>query len=613
MSKILITAALPYSNNLPHLGTLIGCVLSADVFARYNRLAKRECIYICGTDEYGTATEIKAMEEGVSPKELCDKYYKLHKEIYEWFDISFDIFGRTSDPIHTKLVQEIFLDLYKNGFIFEKEIKQPYDKKVGMFLADRFIVGTCPYCGSTQARADQCDSCGRLLDYNQLIDPKSKLSGEKIELRDSKHLFLDLKKLQKEIEKFVEDREKNGLWTKNTISIAKSWLKEGLEARAITRDLKWGVPVPLKGWENKVFYVWFDAPIGYISISATLTKDYMKWWGGDREVKHYEFIGKDNIPFHAIIFPGMLIGTKRKWTMPYFISATEFLNFEGEKFSKSRQVGVFGDDAKNSQIDSDIWRYYLLANRPEHSDSNFTWEDFYKRTNNELLANLGNLVNRTITFIYSKFDSTILDYKLEQDDLLFLEEQKIIAYAVGSELEKVNIKTALEKVMEYCSNANKYFQKNAPWEEIKNNKLKAQTTMFVLANIIYDLAIISEPFLPKTSKRILDQLNIKEDIKWSDIGSIKLKVGHKINKPKHLFQKLDEHMIQTLKLKHTGKKGLIQNLDLKVGKIVQIDNHPNAENLYVEKIKLNNNIKNIFLLLILNLLILNIYLFLFKT
>jgi len=605
MRKILITAALPYANNIPHLGTLIGCVLSADVFARYNRLKENKCIYICGTDEYGTATEIKALEEGISPKELCDRYYKIHKQIYEWFNISFDIFGRTSTQKHTQLVQSIFLDLYKNGYIFEKEIEQPFDQKLGIFLADRFIVGQCPYCGSKDAKADQCDVCGRLLDYSKLIDPVSTLSKTKPILKKSKHLFLDLPKIEPEIKKFVEQMEQKGLWSKNTIAIAKSWLENGLEPRAITRDLQWGVKVPLQGWENKVFYVWFDAPIGYISITANLTEQYMEWWTGE-DVEHYEFIGKDNVPFHAIIFPATLIGTKKRWVLPYFISSTEFLNYEGGKFSKSKKIGVFGDDAIESGLKADVWRYYLLINRPETSDTTFTWEDFQKRINNELVANLANLVNRTLVFIERNFEQIIPSPNPKKEDNEFFEQQKIIAARVDEELEKVNLRKALETVMEYCANANKYFQTKEPWKKIKTDKPDAQTTMFFLINSIFDLAILIEPFLPNTTKEILKQLNYDQKIFWKDIASLKIKPGHKISKPKHLFEIIDEKKITELKERFNAKKEqapqepqenqnyqILKNLDLEVGRILEVKKHPNADNLYIEKIQLQDEQREI--------------------
>ncbi|MEM4137756.1 MAG: methionine--tRNA ligase [Candidatus Anstonellaceae archaeon] len=590
MRKILITAALPYSNNLPHLGTLIGCVLSADVFARYHRLVGNNCIYICGTDEYGTATEIKAMEEGLSPQQLCDKYYLLHKEIYEWFDISFDIFGRTTTPKHTQIVQEIFLDLYKNGYIFEKEISQPFDQKLGIFLADRYISGKCPFCGYTQARADQCDNCGKLLEFSLLIDPISKLSGTTPTIKNSKHLFLDLPKLEPQVKKFILEVEQKNLWSKNTLAVTKAWLNAGLQPRAITRDLKWGVRVPLEGWENKVFYVWFDAPIGYISITANLTENYMDWWGGSKDVEHYEFIGKDNIPFHSIIFPATLIGTKKTWTLPHFISATEFLNFEGQKFSKSNKVGIFGDDAIKSGIESDVWRYYLIANRPETSDTNFCWEDFEKRINSELVANLANLVNRTLVFIYKNFDGVVPQPTLSAEDLEFLEQQRIYSGGVSYNLEKVQLRAALEKAMEFCANANRYFQNSKPWENIKLNPPKARTSLFVLANVVFDIAILFEPFLPKTSSKILKQLNISQKPTWFDLNKLKIQPGHKINEPFHLFEKLDKSKIQQLALQYSSKEEHqeLKNLYLEVGQIISVELHPNASNLYIEQVKLSD-------------------------
>jgi methionyl-tRNA synthetase len=480
--KILITSALPYVNNIPHLGNIIGCVLSADVFARYCRLRDYDAIYICGTDEYGTATEIKALEEKVTPQDICNKYYKIHKDIYEWFGIKFDYFGRTSTPEHTEITQDIILKLHKNGYVKEGEIEQLYDEKAGMFLADRYIEGTCPYCGYDKARGDQCEKCGKLLHPTELGDPVSKISGTKPVLKKSKHLFIDLPELQDRMEKWVDERSKEGFWSVNATSIAKSWLSEGLRKRDITRDLKWGVKIPVKGYEDKVTYVWFEAPIGYISITANYTDEWEKWWKNPDEVLLYQFMGKDNVPFHTIIFPATLMGTKEPWTLLYHINTTDYLNYEGGKFSKSRGIGIFGDGAMESGIPADVWRYYLLANRPERADTNFTWEDFQEKTNSELIANLGNLVNRTLVFIKNNFNGKIPEAKnLTDDDEKFLEMQKDVIAKIEKELDNVSIREGLHIVVgNFAKNANKYFQDNEPCKPGKGRSYshRAPSTLY---------------------------------------------------------------------------------------------------------------------------------------
>ncbi|VVB58210.1 Methionine--tRNA ligase [Candidatus Anstonella stagnisolia] len=636
--KILITSALPYVNNVPHLGNIIGCVLSADVFARYCRSRKYECTYICGTDEYGTATETAALEEGVTPKELCDKYYKIHKRIYEWFGISTDIFGRTTTPQHTKITQEIFLDLYNNGYVKEDEIEQAYDEKAKMFLADRFIEGTCPHCKSTGARADQCDKCGKLLNFNELIEPRSKITGTRPIVRKTKHLFIDLPGIESELSAWIEKAAKEGEWSENSYHIAKAWLAEGLKKRCITRDLKWGVPVPLKGWENKVFYVWFDAPIGYISITANLTDKWKEWWCAPEKVHLYQFMGKDNVPFHAVIFPSTLMGTGKKWTLVHHIATTEFLNYEGGKFSKSKKLGVFGNDAVESGIPADVWRYYLLTNRPEKMDTDFSWEDFGEKLNNELLANIGNLVNRVMVFSQREFEGKVPKGKVRKEDEEFVGSQKEKFERITQLLEKVQIKEALHVAMSAGKEANAYFQKNKPWETAKTSREDCESAIYVLLHQVKDLAIVLEPYLPNTSAGIFEQLNVKQE-KWDGIGKLSLKAGHKLGEPKILFKKIEAAEISKFKAKYSGRQFIAtdeqkkqtvsakphgqkqqpekaqagktavdaktpkpevavapinaSDLDLEVGKILSVERHPNAEKLYVEKILLGDGEKQI--------------------
>ncbi|MFH0737302.1 MAG: methionine--tRNA ligase [Candidatus Micrarchaeota archaeon] len=595
--RILITSALPYVNNVPHLGNIIGCVLSADVFARYCRSKGYDCIYVGGTDEYGTATEIKALEEGVTPKQICDKYYAIHKGIYEWLGIKFDIFGRTSTQMHTKITQEIFLDLYKNGHILEEETEQLYDEKAKMFLADRYIEGKCPHCASDGARGDQCDKCGKLLHAGELIDPVSKVTKTKPVKKRTKHLFINLPGIEAELEKWIDKVSAEGEWSENTTKIARSWLKEGLKKRAITRDLKWGVPVPLKGWEDKVFYVWFEAPIGYISITANLSERWEDWWLGAKDVKLYNFIGKDNVPFHAVIFPSTLLGTKKPWTLVHHISTTEFLNYEGGKFSKSRHVGVFGDDAMGSGIAPDVWRYYLLANRPEQADTEFVWNDFSDKNNNELLANLGNLVNRTLVFIRNNHSGVVPAGALNEADRAFLAGQKDIVDRITADLEKVKIKEAIHKVMSFSKNANKYFQDNKPWELVKTDKARADAVMGVLAAQVKDLSILMEPFLPHTAAEISSQMGLGQG-KWAGIGAPFPK-GHAIEIPKTIFRRIEPKEIDSLRAKFAGKgneEGMepeFSDLDLEVGEIISAERHPNAERLFVEKVRMSDGERQI--------------------
>lgn len=413
-NNILVTSALPYVNNVPHLGNLIGAVLSADVFARYSRLKGNNTIYICGTDMYGTATEFKAISEGKTPQEVVSHYFEIHKQIYEDFEIDFDNFIGTAHPKHTDIVQDVFTKSLKNNYFFKKTSDQYFSKKYNIGLADRFITGTCPDCGFEEAKGDQCDKCGKLQEPETLVNPKCTLSGEPPEKRSTDHYYLDLLALEEQIKDFHEKSSKEGKWTSNSISISNSWVKSGLQARCMTRDLSWGVNVPIEGMNNKVFYVWFDAPIGYISITADYTDDWEKWWKNPDNVKLFQFMGKDNVPFHTVLFPASLIASGDNWTMLHHISTTEYLNYETGKFSKSNNRGVFGDQVKQMPFLPSCWRYYLLANRPEAADSLFQWHDFKAKVNEELLQNPGNLTNRVLKFVYSKYDKKLPSAKPEE-------------------------------------------------------------------------------------------------------------------------------------------------------------------------------------------------------
>ncbi len=450
-SSDVCSSDLPYVNNIPHLGNLIQ-VLSADVFARYCKMRGFDTLYICGTDEYGTATETRALEEGITPKELCDRYYKIHSDIYEWFNIDFSDFGRTSRAEHTEITQYIFKKLDKNGYIRKQTDEQTYCETCCRFLADRYVLGACPYCGYESARGDQCENCGKLLDPMELINPKCSVCGNKPVVRKTKHLYIDLPVILPELQKWMEKASVDGFWAHNAVQMTNAWIRDGLKKRCITRDLKWGIPVPKEGFEKKVFYVWFDAPIGYISMTMHIKEDWENWWKNPEEVKLYQFVGKDNIPFHTVIFPSSLIGTGEKWTLLYHMSSTEYLNYESGKFSKSKGIGVFGTDAKETGIPADVWRFYIFYNRPEKSDAVFTWKDFQEKVNGELIGNLSNLVNRTLTFAVRYFAGVISEGKKDSE---FWEKAVRLEKGIEESLERVELRDAFRKIFALSSLGNK--------------------------------------------------------------------------------------------------------------------------------------------------------------
>jgi methionyl-tRNA synthetase len=540
--NILITSALPYVNNVPHLGNIVGSVLSADCFARYCRLRGHQTLYICGTDEYGTATETKALEEGVTPQELCDKYYALHKETYDWFKISFDKFGRTPTTQQTEIAQEIFTKLNENGFLEERTTLQPFCEHPNhqKFLADRFVEGTCPICGYKDARGDQCDSCGNLLDPLELIDPKCKLDNTTPVSRDTKHVFLLLNKLQEKVDEWQAESSKKGAWSQNGISITQDWIKKGLQPRGITRDLVWGTAVPLEGYDNKVLYVWFDACIGYVSITATYCKDWEKWWRSD-DVQLYQFMGKDNVPFHTVIFPASQIGTGQKWTKLHHLSTTEYLNYEHGKFSKSRGIGVFGTNAKQTGVPADVWRYYLLSHRPETSDAEFEWPAFIADNNNELLKNLGNFVNRIIKFVKSKYDGNVPEFSYSSDPLfkehIKATNQKLEEYVTT--FDAVKLRAALIDAMSISSLGNKLLQDVKLDNKLAESDPKRCAEAVGLAlNHVHLLASLISPYMPTTAESILEQLNAKPLQIPDKYAFDSIKPSHKVGTPAYLFTQI---------------------------------------------------------------------------
>lgn len=564
--NILITSALPYVNNVPHLGNIIGCVLSADVYARFCRARGYNCIYICGTDEYGTATETKALEEGLSCQEICDKYHAIHKSIYQWFDISFDKFGRTPTRAQTQIGQEIFQQLRSNGFLVEQTMEQLYSEPISKFLADRFVVGTCPKCKYEDARGDQCDACGALLNPTELINPKCKLTGATPVVRQTKHIFLDLPKLTADLQSYVTNTSQQGGWSSNCVQVTNAWMSQGLKVRCITRDLKWGTPVPLEGYQDKVFYVWFDAPIGYISITANYCSNWKAWWMNPQEVEMVQFMGKDNVPFHTVIFPSTLLGTRQPWTMMKSISVTEYLNYEDGKFSKSRGVGVFGNDAKDTGIPVEVWRYYLLAVRPESQDSAFQWDDFAAKANSELNDNLGNFVNRTLKFLFSRFDRTVPGPAGEKGSEAVRALGERVAPLVQqyiAALEAQKMRDALRCAMMVSKAGNAFFQDTQIWVVIKNDREECGTYISACAGIATLLAALLQPFMPSFTAKLLSQLNLGEALPLTDDlvarasnPATLLPAGHQISatEPKPLFDKILEAQVAELRARYAGNQ-----------------------------------------------------------
>lgn len=564
--RYLITAALPYVNNVPHIGNIVGSHLPADIFARYCRLKGRDIVFIGGTDEHGSPSEIAAQKAGIPVEELCDTFYKIHKDIYDWFDLSYDNFSRTSRLVHHELTKEFFLELQKNGFISEKKMKMPFCEKDKRFLADRYVEGKCPKCANAAARGDQCEQCGSLLTPSDLIKPFCVLCKTAPVMKETTHLFLDLDKLQPKLEEWLK---KNSHWKPQVLNLAQGWMKEGLKKRAITRDLKWGVKVPIEGYENKVLYVWFDAPIGYISSTKEWIQnnshienkeyEFKKWWL-DKNTKLYHFIGKDNIPFHTIFFPSMLIG-EGKYILPNQVCGYQYLNYEGGKISKSKGHGIFCEtfiDDQENGISSDVWRFYLALKLPEIRDTEFTWSEFESRVNTELMGNLSNFANRATNFIENKKLGMLKrPPKLTPEDDAMLLEIKKTAEKVDLLYDNCEIVSAMQSILELSAKGNQYFQNNEPWKRVE----RQDAVLWVSSNIVKALGVMLSPIIPKASIKIRKILNLPPEFTWADATKL-LPIEHKIGKSEILFYRLEKIKIQELK-EMTTKLGKVEE---KIGK-----------------------------------------------
>jgi methionyl-tRNA synthetase len=540
--RITVTAALPYANGDIHLGHIAGAYLPSDMYVRYQKLAGRDIIFICGSDEYGTAIEMIAIKEGVTPQEIIDRYHFSNKQAFEDLGIKYDIYARTSNPIHTHTAQDFFLTLYYKNILYPKTEKQLFSVKENRFLADRFVEGTCPVCGYEEARGDQCENCGSNLSPFELINPKSKISGDTPVVKESTQLYFPLSKYQSQLEKWINTKTD---WKSNVKNYCSGWFKTGLKDRAVTRDLEWGVKVPLEEYKEKIIYVWIEAPVGYISATKELfiergvPGDWEQYWF-DKDTRLIHFIGKDNIIFHAIVFPAMLMAHE-KFILPDNVPANEFLNFEGGKFSKSKGHGDLVKDAVK-RFNPDSIRYAIASNLPENRDTDFTWKDLQVKNNNELGAIFGNFVNRTFVFAEKYFESKIPKLnKLEKIDEDILAKLKEAPERIADCYENFRFKDAITETMNIVRDANKYFNDAAPWKAVKENKERCETIINICLQLVYSFAVLFSPVLPFSSEKIKRMLNKDDkDFSWDKAGGMCLKEGQKLNKPEILFTKIED-------------------------------------------------------------------------
>ncbi len=565
MSKILITSALPYVNGVPHLGHLVGCLLPSDVYARYMRMMGHEVLYVCGTDEHGTPSEVGAAKEGMDVADYCLKYHNRHKEAYDAFNLSFDYFGRTSSEQNREITYHIFEQLDKNGLIEEESIKQIFSIDDNRFLPDRYVTGTCPHCGYDKARGDQCENCTKVLDPTELINPRSTISGStNLEVRETKHLFLNLPKLEKQLAEWVKSKEP--FWPDVAYSIAQKWLKEGLRPRCITRDLKWGFPVPKKGFEDKVFYVWFDAPIGYLGITKQWAdekpgeRNWKDWWLDAKDVYYVQFMGKDNVPFHSISFPATLLGTGENWTKVDYLKGMSYLTFEGGKFSKSEQRGVFAEDAVK-EFPADYWRYWLISNAPEASDSSFTFDLFAGVVNKDLNGVLGNFVSRVMKMTASKIGAEVPaggEMTEVEEKLIADLQEKADNYC--KYMEGLEFKKAMNELRAIWVDGNNYISVTEPWTVIKTDPARAAAILRVCLNLIRIYALLSAPVMPETSAKILAKfgLNAADMPVLKGFNATKeievLQPGHKFEVGDALFERIAPEKTEELKAKYGSDK-----------------------------------------------------------
>jgi methionyl-tRNA synthetase len=607
--RYLITSALPYANGPLHLGHLAGVYVPSDIYVRYLRQRDRDVISICGSDEHGVPITLKARKEGTSPQDVVDRYHSLNKKAFEDFGISFDIYSRTSNKVHHETASEFFKTLYDKGVFIEKTSEQYYDEEASTFLADRYITGTCPHCGNPCAYGDQCEQCGTSLSPADLANPVSTISGSKPVLRETRHWFLPLDQYEPWLKEWILEGHKE--WKANVYGQCKSWLDQGLHPRAVSRDLDWGVPVPVEGADGKVLYVWFDAPIGYISATKELTPQWEKYWK-DEETRMIHFIGKDNIVFHCIVFPTML-KAEGSYILPENVPANEFLNLENDKISTSRNWAVwlheYLEDFPGKQ---DVLRYVLCANAPENKDNDFTWKDFQNRNNNELVAILGNFVNRTLVLTHKYFDGHVPEITgLTDSDQAVLGEIKTIAGNVERSLEVFRFREAIKTAMDLARMGNKYLADTEPWKLIKTDVDRVKTILNVSLQITANLTLLMDPFLPFSMKTLRDFLQF-DQTSWDLIGSPDLlEAGHVLGKTSLLFEKIDDEQIEAQldKLMRTKEENEepakmapqkeeitfddFTQMDLRTGTILEAEKVPKTKKLIKMQVDLGIEIRTI--------------------
>ena len=562
--RYLVTSALPYANGPVHIGHLAGVYIPSDIYTRYLRLRGEDVISVCGSDEHGVPITIKARQEGVSPQDIVDKYHGIIKESFRRLGMSFDIYSRTTSPTHHKTASDFFRKLYDDGKFIEQTSQQYYDEEAGQFLADRYIVGTCPHCQNERAYGDQCEKCGSTLNATDLIGPKSAITGSTPVLRETKHWFLPLDRYEEFLRKWILDGHKE--WKSNVYGQCKSWLDLGLQPRAVSRDLDWGIPVPVEGADGKVLYVWFDAPIGYISATKELTPDWEKYWK-DEDTKMVHFIGKDNIVFHCIVFPSML-RAHGGYILPENVPANEFLNLEGDKISTSRNWAVWLHEyLEEFPGKEDVLRYVLCANAPETKDNDFTWKDFQARNNNELVAVLGNFVNRALVLTQKYYGGAVPPAgELTAYDRETVAEIPVIKKSLEENIENYRFREALKDAMNLARLGNKYLADSEPWKLVKTDPERVKTILNVALQITANIAVAIEPFMPFTAEKVLKLLQIGKS-GWDELGSTALlEAGHVIGTPELLFEKIEDSVIEAQLEKLAATKQA--NLAAEMGKEV---------------------------------------------
>ena len=617
-----ITAALPYTNGPVHIGHLAGVYIPADIYARFQRMQGKDVAFVCGSDEHGVPITLKAKKEGITPQQVVDKYNSIIKQSFEDFGISFDNYSRTTSKIHHDTASEFFKKLHSEGKFIEEVTQQLYDADANQFLADRFVVGTCPKCGNEESYGDQCESCGTSHNATDLIHPKSAITGAVPSLKETKHWFLPLDKYEPFLKEWILEEHKKD-WKTNVYGQCKSWIDDGLRPRAVTRDLDWGIPVPAADADGKVLYVWFDAPIGYISATKQWAKkqgkDWEPYWK-DKDTKLLHFIGKDNIVFHCIIFPSML-KAEGSYILPNNVPANEFLNLEGNKISTSKNWAVWLHEYLEDFPDQqDVLRYVLTANAPETKDNDFTWADFQARNNNELVAIFGNFINRVTVLTHKYYDGiTPSEGMLSQIDIKTLETVRAYPAVIESSIERYRFREAQQELMNVARLGNKYLADQEPWKTIKTDEQRTKTVMFVALQIASALAILSEPFLPHTSRKLKEMLRInsretQNSLQWSDVATKQILIapGHTINTNELLFSKIEDSQIQAQMDKLTASKlaNEIANkvttpqkdtctfedftkLDMRVGTIIEAEKMPKAKKLLVLKVDTGLDVRTI--------------------